>query len=200
MADEIKVGQSAVRLVKGDITLLEVDAFVFYARPDLQLGSGFGTAITLRGGPPVQEDLKKAATPVAATQAVITTAGNLPAKHIIHVVGPRFQEEDTEAKLRASVVSAMRLADQHDLKRVALPAMGAGFYGVPLDMCARVMLETIRAYLAGPTGIEEALVCVLDSREMKPFEAKLADMVKKAGASAEPQANRQAHAAAGIGT
>ena len=188
MADDLRAGRGTIRLTRGDITLLEVDAVVFYARPDLQLGSGYGTAISVRGGPAVQADLKKVATPVATTEAVITTGGNLKARHVLHVVGPRFQEEGSEAKLRASVVNVLALADRHGLKRVALPAMGAGFYGVPLDLCARVMLRAIRAHLAGGSGIEEAVVCLLDGRETRAFQAEMARIAGEAGSEAAPAA------------
>jgi O-acetyl-ADP-ribose deacetylase (regulator of RNase III) len=170
--EETTVNRGVIRLVQGDITELDVDAFVFYARPDLALGSGFGTAIAARGGPAVQQELAGVG-PLAVGDAVVTGAGNLRAAWIIHAVGPRFQEDDTEAKLRATVLRALRLAEEKGIARMALPAMGAGYYGIPNDACARVMLETIRTYLAAPTGITEVVVCVLDTPQFASFEARL---------------------------
>lgn len=168
-----RINKSAIRLIKGDITDLDVDAFVFYAQPDLALGSGFGTAISVRGGPSIQKELEGTG-PVAVGEAVLSGAGNLKAKYIIHAVGPRFQEEDTEAKLRMTVHNALRLAEEHEIRRIAFPAMGAGYYGIPPDSCARVMLEVITGHLNGETGIEQVVICVLDTPQYDAFQARLA--------------------------
>ena len=173
MPDGVQVSGRVIRVVKDDITMLEVDAFVFYAEPGLALGSGFGTAITVRGGPTVQKELEGLA-PVATGEAVVSAAGNLTAKHIIHAVGPRFQEEDLEGKLRTTMVNALKRAEEQQIKRLALPAMGAGYYGVPVEMCAKVMLEELQRHLAGETGLEEVTICVLDTRQFDCFQAALA--------------------------
>jgi O-acetyl-ADP-ribose deacetylase (regulator of RNase III) len=170
--EETGVGRAVIRLVKGDITEQDVEAFVFYARPDLTLGSGVGTAISVRGGPTIQKELADLG-PIAVGHAVVTGAGNLRAQWIIHAVGPRFQDEDTEAKLRATVLAALRGGEEKGIARVALPAMGAGYYGIPNDLCARVMLEAIRLHLARPTSIAEVLVCVLDTPQFTSFETRL---------------------------
>ena len=99
IADGILVNNSVVRLVKDDVTDLEVDAFVFYAQHDLALGSGFGTAISARGGPAVQKELEGQG-PLATCEVVVSGAGNMKADHIIHAVGPRFQEDGTCPWLR----------------------------------------------------------------------------------------------------
>ena len=175
VSQQIPIHRSIVRLVRGDITELDVEAFVFYARPDLALGSGFGTAISQRGGPSVQKELSTLG-PLGTGQAVVTGAGKLKAKYIVHVVGPRFNEPDTESKLRLSVLSALKAAEEKGVQRIALPPMGTGFYAVPLELCSRVMLEAIQTYLQGETGIREVLLCVMDQREFSPFEARLATL------------------------
>ncbi len=78
-----------------------------------------------------------------------------------------------EGKLRAAVRSSLKRAEEKGLRRIAFPAMGAGFYGVPLDLCARVMVETVREHLKAGGAIEEVVLCVLDSREYKPFKAQM---------------------------
>jgi O-acetyl-ADP-ribose deacetylase (regulator of RNase III) len=168
-----RIGRSVVRLVNSDITELDVDAFVFYAQPDLALGSGFGTAISVRGGPSIQKELEGLG-PVETGEAVLSVAGNLKAKHIIHAVGPRFQEEETEAKLRMTVHNSLRLAEKNEIRRIAFPAMGAGYYGIAPDLCARVMLEIISSHLSGEAGIEEVTISVLDTRQHESFQARLA--------------------------
>ena len=175
MTAELKVNQGIIRMVKGDITDLEIEAFVYYARPDLNLGSGFGGAISVRGGPKIQEELKKLGT-VATGEAVVTSAGNLKAKFIIHAVGPRFQEENLEGKLRTTMQNVLRRADEKEIKRLGFPAMGVGFYGIPLDLCARVTLESAQKHLQGQTSLEEVVFCLGDLWEYKPFQEQLKKM------------------------
>jgi O-acetyl-ADP-ribose deacetylase (regulator of RNase III) len=168
-----RINRTDVHLTKGDITLLDVDVFVFYAQPDLALGSGFGTAISVRGGPSIQKELAEMAR-VETGHAVVSGAGKLKAQYIIHAVGPRFQEEDTEAKLRTTMLSTLKLAEEQGAKRIAFPAMGAGYYGIAPDVCARVMLDAIQTHLRGETGIEELVICVLDTRQYQAFQAQIA--------------------------
>ena len=172
VAEGIQIKKSVVRLIKGDITDLDVDAFVFYAGPDLALGSGFGGAIAVRGGPSVQKELEELA-PVATGEAVISGAGGLKAQHIIHAVGPRFQEEETEGKLRTTVINALKRAEEAQVERIAFPAMGAGYYGIAPDLSARVMLEVIEGHLLGETGITEVVICVFDTRQFAAFKAEI---------------------------
>ena len=172
VSEGTQVNQSVVRLIKDDITALDVDAFVFYAETALALGSGFGTAISVRGGPSIQKELQELA-PVATGEAVVSAAGSLKARHIIHAVGPRFQEEDIESKLRTTVINSLKLAEEKGIKRIALPAMGAGYYGIAPELCARVMLDVIKSHLKGETGIEELIICVLDTRQYESFRAAL---------------------------
>ena len=170
---EKRVNGTFVRLEQGDLTALGVDAFVFYAREDLALGSGFGSAIQVRGGEAVKKELKALGS-LRMGEAVITSAGNMQAKHIIHACGPKFQEPDTERKLRDCTTAALASADRQGLMTIAFPPLGAGFYGVPLDLCARVMLEALKSHLAGPTQLKEVIICVIDQREYLVFKDKVA--------------------------
>jgi O-acetyl-ADP-ribose deacetylase (regulator of RNase III) len=175
VSDQIRIKDSTLRLVRGDVTLLDVDAFVFYAQHNLALGSGFGGAIAVRGGAGIQKELD-ALGPVETGGVVVTGAGNLKASYIIHAVGPRFNEDDTEGKLRKTVLNSLKAAEEKGVKRIALPPMGAGFYAVPLPLCSRVMVETIKSYLEGKTEIREVIICAMDQREFAPFEAQLASV------------------------
>ena len=168
-----RINQSDVQLLRGDMTDLEVDAFVFYAQPDLALGSGFGGAIAMRGGASVQKELDELA-PVEIGEAVISEAGKMKADYIIHAVGPRFQEEDIEPKLRTTMRNVLARAEEKGLKRLAFPAMGSGYYGIPADVSAKVMLEVLSEHLNGETSISEVVVCVLDTPQYNSFEAALA--------------------------
>ena len=169
MTDTIQVNEKILNLVKADITDFAIEAFVFYAQHNLELGSGYGTAISMRGGPEIQAELKNKS-PLKTTEVIISTAGNLKANHIIHAVGPRFQEEGIEDKLKSTIINILKLADQKNIKEIALPAMGTGFYGIPLPVSARVTLGTVADYLRKDTGIEKVTICLLDNREFLPFQ------------------------------
>ncbi|MEW6071573.1 MAG: macro domain-containing protein [Planctomycetota bacterium] len=164
--------RKTVRVVRADITTYDTDAFVYYAQPNLVLGTGFGNAIAVRGGPSIQQELNRLA-PVETGGAVITSAGRLKATYIIHAVGPRFQEPDLEKKLRRTIITALAKADEKGIVRLAFPAMGRGFYGVPLAASARITAETIKTYLAGKTGIQEVVICVNDPAEVAAFQGFL---------------------------
>jgi O-acetyl-ADP-ribose deacetylase (regulator of RNase III) len=169
---EAKVSQTAVRLVKGDITDLEVEAFVFDIEENLKLGSGYGGAIAVRGGPGIQKELDEIGT-LPVGQATVTSAGNMKAKYIVHAVGPKFQEEDEGRKMRDAVLNALKAAEEKGIKQIALPPMGTGMFFFPLDKCAKIMVDSVKTYLANGTRIEEVIFCALDSREFKPFESEL---------------------------
>lgn len=169
---EKQVNGVILRLVLDDITTLDVDAFVFYAQPDLKLGSGFGNAITLRGGPSIQEELRKLGRR-EVTDVVMTGGGKLRARHVLHAVGPAFQEESLEKKLLRTIENTLKLSEERGLKSVAFPPMGAGFYGVPLEQSAKLTLDTIRAHLEAGSSLKEVIVCANDARELRPFAARL---------------------------
>ena len=172
MPDNLIVNNCKIRLVKGDITDLEIDSFVFYARNDLKLGAGFGNAISVRGGPSIQEELKQFDT-INTTETLMTSAGEMKTKYIIHAVGPKFQEKNLKDKLRTTVRNCLKKADENRIKAIAFPTMGCGFYGVPLDLSADIMLDTIIEYLRGKTQIQDVVICLLDNREYIPFQKKL---------------------------
>jgi len=175
MVDEIRIGQRAIRLKNSDITDMEVECFVYYARSDLKLGAGLGGAIAVRGGPQIQKTLDRLA-PIGLCEAVMTDAGELKAKYIIHANGPKFQEEDTDNKLKTTILNSLKLADEKGIKQIALPSMGTGFYGIPPEKSAGISLSTVKNYLQGETGIEEVVFCAMDSREYLPLKEQLDKM------------------------
>jgi O-acetyl-ADP-ribose deacetylase (regulator of RNase III) len=182
---ETTVNGKRIGLQKGDLTALAVDAVVFYAREDLQLGAGFGSAIQTRGGATIKQELEKIGR-VEVGGAVITGAGSLQASHIIHACGPKFREPDTEKKLRKCMQSALEQASAAKLKSVAFPPMGAGFYGVPLDLTARVMLEVVHRFLETQSSIEKVIICVIDDRELRAFRPQLEAMQAPGGSPHVP--------------
>jgi len=113
-------GDAGRRLVRGDITQTDADAFVYDITEDCKLGSGYGTAIMLRGGKVIQDELTKIGR-CKTGEAVVTGAGELQASYIIHVNGPKFHEPDTAKKLESAVRSALQRAKENGIKRVAFP-------------------------------------------------------------------------------
>lgn len=175
MADSIKVKNCNLRLLKGDITDLDIESFVYYAREDLALGSGFGTAISIRGGPTIQKELNEIGN-IKITEAVVSSAGEMKAKYIIHANGPKFQEENLTEKLKTTIINSFKKAEEKGIKAIAFPPMGAGFYGVPLEQSAEITLNTIKEYLSGDTKLDDVVVCLLDNRDYISFEKKLSSM------------------------
>jgi O-acetyl-ADP-ribose deacetylase (regulator of RNase III) len=170
MTDELSVNGKIIRLVVGFIIdLKDMDGLVYYARPDLKLGAGFGTAISIQGGPRVQEELKKIGS-ARITDVVVTGGGNLQARYILHAVGPQFQEENSEGKLRVTTLNTLRKAEECKLHRIAFPAMGAGFYGIPLETCARITLDAAREFLGKAAELREVVFCLRDLRELNVFQ------------------------------
>lgn len=168
---ERKIGDKRLRMVRGDITEAEVDAFVFDITDDAKLGSGFGGAIQQRGGIVIQKELDEIGS-VPTGDAVVTQAGILNAEFIIHVNGPKFREENEKEKLERAVKSVLARAEEKGVKVLAFPPIGTGLYQVPLDLCADVMVDTISSHLANGSGLDEVQIVVQDPREIIPFTAK----------------------------
>jgi O-acetyl-ADP-ribose deacetylase (regulator of RNase III) len=166
---ETKNIASVINLEKGDLTMMDIEAIVFYAQHDLLLGSGFGNAIAVRGGGSIQEELKTYGT-ISTGEAVITSAGELKSNYIIHAVGPRFQESDIKKKLITTMQSVLKVAEENKIREICFPPMGTGFYGIPLELSAHVMFDVLKKHLAGNTVLEKVVICLIDQREYNVFQ------------------------------
>ena len=169
MPEQKKIQNCELRLIQQDITDFEIEAFVFYARPDLELGAGFGSAITRRGGQSIKKELDKTGS-LSVTQAVVTGGGGLKAQYIIHAVGPAFQEEGIEEKLHTTILNALRKAEEKEIRHIAFPPMGAGFYGIPLATSRDIMIRAFYQYLSQDGKMEEIVICANDPREYRAFQ------------------------------
>lgn len=168
----IRLNETQLELVEGDITELEVDAIVNPANENLKMGEGVAGAIRDKGGPSIQKECKRiGGTPVGT--AVITGAGDLPHKHVIHAVGPRMGDGDEDRKLAAAVRSSLALADRHGLSSVAVPAISTGAFGFPVNRCARVTLTEIHRYMQGGTKLDRVVVCLFDDETFSTFRQEL---------------------------
>src|SRR3954471_2472544 len=168
----VTLDRTLLELVEGDITEQDVDAIVNAANEQLQLGTGVAGAIRRKGGPSIQEECDRiGGTPVGT--AVMTGAGTLKAKQVIHAVGPRMGEGDEDKKLAAAVRAALALADRRGMKSIALPAISTGNFGFPLDRAARIMLTEIHRFLQGGTKLERVVVCLLGDEAFGVFKREL---------------------------
>jgi O-acetyl-ADP-ribose deacetylase (regulator of RNase III) len=140
-------------LLEGDITDQEVDAIVHAANSALVLGSGVAGAIAARAGPSVQRECD-AHGPIGVGEAAITGAGALAARFVIHAAGMAPGGRASEESVRSAVRAALELAEREGCRSVALPAVGAGVGGLPLQRCAEISLEEARR--VAQRGAEDA--------------------------------------------
>lgn len=158
-----------IDIVRGDITDEAVDAIVNAANSSLLGGGGVDGAIHRRGGPAVLaacRDLRASALPdgLPTGQAVATTAGDLPARWVIHAVGPVWSSrEDRTPLLQNAYRSSLRVARELGAATVAFPAISAGIYGWPMENAARIAVSTVRAVLSSGVGSVERVRFVLFS-------------------------------------
>jgi len=177
MYDKANINGTIISITKDDLTMMDVEAIVFYANKDLSLGSGYGNAISTRGGPSIKKELDAMIKP-GISDVVISSAGNLKAEYILHAVGPAFQEIDVEVKLRKAIDNAFLKAEDKGIKFIAFPIMGTGFYGVSPDVSIDIMFESVKNYLQKKSKIKEIIFCGNDNREYRLLEKKL-DIMKR---------------------
>ena len=171
---ERQFGKTMVELVQGDITEMATDAIVNAANSRLKHGGGVAGAIVRKGGTTIQEEsdvwVKAWGGDVNVGSVAITSGGKLPARYVIHAVGPRMGEGDEDAKLKKATLSSLKMADQRNLKSIAFPAISTGIFGYPIDRCAEVMLTTVVEYAEGKTGLERIVFCLFGQDAYKVFE------------------------------
>jgi O-acetyl-ADP-ribose deacetylase len=162
-----------IRLVQGDITEQEVDAVVNAANSSLLGGGGVDGAIHRRGGPEILAECRRLRAEryrdgLPTGQAVATTGGRLPARWVIHTVGPvHSKSEDRSGLLASCHTESLRVADELGARSVAFPAISTGVYGYPLDEAAPVAVGAVRA---ADSGVEEVRFVLFDGSAYEAFE------------------------------
>lgn len=158
-----------LRLIKGDITELDVDAVVNAANAHLKMGGGVAGAILGKGGGAIQDECDRIGfTPVGG--AAITTGGRLKAKYVIHAVGPRMGEGDEDNKLKNATLNSLKTAKGKSLRSIAFPAISTGIFGYPKDRCAKIMLKTIKDFLSKEKYPSEVILCLYDDSTYNIFK------------------------------
>ena len=179
---EVKINQATISLVQGDITRQSLDAIVNAANSSLMGGGGVDGAIHRAGGPRILEECKK----IVARQgrlptgkAVITTGGNLPAKYVIHTVGPVWHggSANEDQLLASAYRESLLLAEKHKLKSLAFPSISTGAYGYPVDMAAKVAVQTVAAFLKNEAfSVREVKFVLFDTTTYETYARALGEV------------------------
>jgi O-acetyl-ADP-ribose deacetylase (regulator of RNase III) len=168
-----------LRLVKGDITERDVDVIVNAANSYLKHSGGVAAAIVRKGGQVIQEESDKIGF-VPVGSAVITTAGKLPCKAVIHTVGPRMGEADEDNKLGKAVRSSLTLASKKGFMNIAMPAISSGIFGFPKDKCAKILVEESKRFLkqnnSNICSIDIIEFCIFDNETLDCFKTEFANV------------------------
>ncbi len=161
-----------IEVYQGDITQLELDALVNAANNRLWMGGGVAGALKRAGGKEIEaEAVKKGPIPIG--EAVVTGAGRLKARYIIHaaVMG---QDLKTDAeKVRRATRNSLLRADELGIRSIAFPALGTGVGGFPLGECARIMISEVRQHSATKTGLEKIVFALFDQLAYQSFKQEL---------------------------
>lgn len=171
---EKRIGTASVVLLAGDLTKQAVDAIVNAANPSLMGGGGVDGAIHSGGGPAILEECREIVAKIGRLdtgKAVMTTGGSLPARRVIHTVGPVWQGGDRgESRLLGSAYrNSLALADEEGLATVAFPSISTGVYGYPVGDAAEVALAAIRDYLAAGSGLKEVRIVLFGEEAVKAW-------------------------------
>jgi O-acetyl-ADP-ribose deacetylase (regulator of RNase III) len=163
-----------IQVIEGDITQLEVDAIVNAANKQLAGGGGVDGAIHRAAGPELKDACQKIGG-CPPGQAVVTPGFKLPARHVVHTVGPVWSggtagEDDTLAQ---AYRNSLKRAVEHDARHVAFPAISTGAYGFPMDRATEIAVATVRDFLAEGTLPEQVIFCCYDAETKAAYEEAL---------------------------
>ncbi len=176
---QVKVGESTLELVEGDITRQDTDAIVNAANTTLLGGGGVDGAIHRAGGPKILAECRQIGG-CPTGEARLTTGGDLKARYVIHTVGPVYKGGGRrEAELLASCYrESLKLAASKGLASVAFPSISTGAYSYPLDAAARIALQTVLDYLTGQEEIKLVRFVLFGAAAYEAYEKALRDLLR----------------------
>jgi putative ATPase len=163
-----------LQIAQGDITVEKVDAIVNAANEHLQHGGGVAWAISQRGGDAIQresDEWVRTKGIVSHSHPAWTSGGRLPAKYVIHAVGPVWGDGDEDAKLVSAVTGSLRVADELKCESIAMPAISTGIFGFPKDRAAEIIFNSVKDYFGAKSDSTVKLVRVVlfDDASVKIF-------------------------------
>lgn len=165
----MKIKDTEIKIIMGDITGLSADAIVNAANNKLVMGGGVAGAIKKKGGKIIEEEAIRKG-PVKTGEAIYTSAGKLGAKYIIHAATMGMDFKTDEAKIRGSCRSALRLAGELKISSIAFPALGCGVGGFPLLASAKIMAQEVLKYLREDnSSLKEITFCLYDKEALRVF-------------------------------
>jgi O-acetyl-ADP-ribose deacetylase (regulator of RNase III) len=178
--NELTIGSTAIRIVEADITTQQTDAVVNAANRYLHHGGGLAAAIVRAGGRVIQEESDHWIAdhgPLSPGSAAVTGAGAMPARHVIHVAGPVYrQDQDNAGLLCAAVKAALDAAAAAGCRTVALPAISAGVFGYPLGEAASVITAACADWARRHTDLDEIRLVGFDAATAEAFQGALASI------------------------
>ncbi|MCD6452516.1 MAG: macro domain-containing protein [Acidobacteria bacterium] len=163
-----RFGRIEVEVIKGDITEVKADAIVNAANNHLFMGAGVAGAIKRKGGRVIEKEAV-AQGPIPIGEAVVTTAGDLPAKWVIHAAGMGTDFKTDADKISASTRNSLLRAEEKKLTSVAFPAIGTGVGGFPMDECARVMLRQVSEHGERDGSVKKVIFVLYDEPSYRTF-------------------------------
>ncbi len=148
----IHLGLCQLQLLKGDVTSIAVDAIVNAANSQLAGGGGVDGAIHRAGGPEIMRELDEIRAQIGSCEpgnAVVTSAGRLPARYVFHAVGPRYRDgkHGEPEQLESCYTNCLKLAAEHDVKSISFPSISTGIYGYPIEEAAQIAVRTVETWL-----------------------------------------------------
>lgn len=174
LVERLLATSQTLQIVQGDITTDDVDAIVNAANENLQHGGGVAWAILRRGGDVIQTESDKWIKihgPVSHARPAWTSGGALPAKYVIHAVGPVWGDGDEDNKLSAAVAGSLRTADELNCTSISMPAISTGIFGFPKERAAGVIFSSIEKYFSSSTSssLKTVRIVLFDDATVQSF-------------------------------
>jgi O-acetyl-ADP-ribose deacetylase (regulator of RNase III) len=161
-----------IRVFQGDITEVEADAIVNAANDHLWMGAGVAGAIKRKGGKEIEDEAMKQA-PIPIGEAVVTSAGKLKAKCVIHAAVMGQDLKTSEEYIKDATQNSLKRAEELKIESVAFPAFGTGVGGFPVDRCAQMMIDQVKGFSKHTKYLREVLFVVFDKRSYDAWSVRL---------------------------
>ena len=174
LVERVLLTSQTLQIVQGDITAETTDAIVNAANEHLQHGAGVAGAIVRRGGEAIQQESNQWVRehgPVSHAKPAWTSGGRLPAKYVIHAVGPVWGSGEEDAKLASAIQGSLEVADELHLTSIALPALSTGIFGFPKERAAGVIITAIEKYFsrASSSSVRQVRIVLFDQATVDAF-------------------------------